>query len=109
MAAGCLAACSEPAPEEEVLFADVADESGVVKLSEVLSSYALVPLETTEESLVGEVLKIVKENGMYYLACDWKNILMFDGQGKFAGRSTASEPGRASTGTWSISMFWASG
>lgn len=86
MAAGCLAACSEPAPEEEVLFADVADESGVVKLSEVLSSYALVPLETTEESLVGEVMKIVKENGMYYLACDWKNILMFDGAGKYRGQ-----------------------
>ncbi len=86
MAAGCLAACSEPAPEEEVLFADVANESGVVKLSEVLSSYALVPLETTEESLVGEVMKIVKENGMYYLACDGRNILMFDGQGKYRGQ-----------------------
>lgn len=86
MAAGCLAACSESAPEEEVLFANVADESGVVKLSEVLSSHALVPLETTEESLVGEVMKIVKENGMYYLACDWKNILMFDGAGKYRGQ-----------------------
>ena len=86
MSAGCLAACSESAPEEEVLFADVADESGVVKLSEVLSSHALVPLETTEESLVGEVMKIVKENGRYYLACDWKNILMFDGDGKYRGQ-----------------------
>lgn len=86
MAAGCLAACSESAPEEEVLFADVADERGVVKLSEVLSSHVLVPLETTEESLVGEVMKIVKENGMYYLACDWKNILMFDGDGKYRGQ-----------------------
>lgn len=86
MAAGCLAACSETAPEEEVLFADVADECGAVKLSEVLSSHVLVPLETTEESLVGEVMKIVKENGMYYLACDWKNILMFDGDGKYRGQ-----------------------
>lgn len=86
MAAGCLAACSESASEEEVLFANVADESGVVKLSEVLSSHALVPLETTEESLVGEVMKIVKENGMYYLACDGRNILMFDGAGKYRGQ-----------------------
>lgn len=86
VAVGFLAACSEAAPEEEVLFADVTDERGVVKLSEVLSSHALVPLETTEESLVGEVMKIVKENGMYYLACDWKNILMFDGDGKYRGQ-----------------------
>ena len=86
VAVGFLAACSEAVPEEEVLFADVTDERGVVKLSEVLSSHALVPLETTEESLVGEVMKIVKENGMYYLACDGRNILMFDGAGKYRGQ-----------------------
>lgn len=93
MAVGCLAACSESAPEEEVLFANVADESGVVKLSEVLFSHALVPLETTEESLVGEVMKIVKENEMYYLACDWKNILMFDGDGKYRSQIDRVGPG----------------
>ena len=47
MAAGCLAACSESAPEEEVLFANVADESGVVMLADWIASHELVPLETT--------------------------------------------------------------
>lgn len=45
--------------------------------------YTITPLETTPESLVGEINKIKKFNGHYYISSAGKSILCFNEKGKF--------------------------
>lgn len=55
-----------------------------IKLSELLTdSCRLIPLETTDDSLLGKIYKIKKHNNTYYLLSDDRWILRFDENGKF--------------------------
>lgn len=78
-------ACTETETNDGAIVGSITDGGQSVKLSEILASHALIPLETTESSLVGTVSKIVKRDGVYYLASDRKNIQAFGSDGKHIG------------------------
>lgn len=53
-------------------------------LSSVFSSYEIIRLETTDESLIGRSInKKIKANNKYYISFDNITLLVFDSQGKF--------------------------
>jgi hypothetical protein len=53
-------------------------------LSSMIKSVRFIPLETTEQSLIGRLLmKIKKINNKYYVSFDFKELLEFDENGKF--------------------------
>ena len=56
------------------------------KLSELLTdSFRIVPLETSDESLVGEITKIKKYNHFYYVLSA-QTLFCFDADGKFVSK-----------------------
>lgn len=54
-----------------------------LKLSDLIEDYRLVPLETTNESLLGEIREIISLSGEYILIADRDNVYKFSGEGKF--------------------------
>lgn len=56
------------------------------KLSELLTdSFRIIPLETTDESLVGEIAKIKKHDNTYYVLSA-QSLLSFDANGRFISK-----------------------
>lgn len=55
-----------------------------VNLSELLTSYKIIPLETHPDGLIGaSIQKIVKRNEHYYIRTDRIRLLEFDESGRF--------------------------
>ncbi|MBN2612948.1 MAG: 6-bladed beta-propeller, partial [Bacteroidales bacterium] len=54
-----------------------------LKLSDLIEDYRLVPLETTNESLLGEFRNIINLSGEYILIADRNNVYKFSGDGRF--------------------------
>lgn len=116
---GCLlpvlAACAGGGESrgEGVIFPDPVPVEGKVRLSSILSRYRLIPLQTGDSSLVGAVVKVVKNDGRYYVSDRSDQLSVFDAQGRFLGRIAGRGAGRENTaGFWtSMSMtgkwsFW---
>ena len=53
------------------------------KLSSILESFDVVPLETNDDCLIGRVTSVKKRGGRYYVMSDRKNLHVFDGNGRF--------------------------
>lgn len=89
---GCLlpvlAACAGGGESrgEGVIFPDPVPVEGKVRLSSILSRYRLIPLQTSDSSLVGAVVKVVKNDGRYYISDRSDQLSVFDAQGRFLGR-----------------------
>lgn len=89
---GCLlpvlAACAGGGESrgEEAIFPDPVPVEGKVRLSSILSRYRLIPLQTGDSSLVGAVVKVVKNDGRYYVSDRSDQLSVFDAQGRFLGR-----------------------
>lgn len=89
---GCLlpvlAACAGGGESrgEGAIFPDPVPAEGKVRLSSILSRYRLIPLQTGDSSLVGAVVKVVKNDGRYYVSDRSDQLSVFDAQGRFLGR-----------------------
>lgn len=89
---GCLlpvlAACAGGGESrgEGAIFPDPVPVEGKVRLSSILSRYRLIPLQTSDSSLVGAVVKVVKNDGRYYISDRSDQLSVFDAQGRFLGR-----------------------
>lgn len=79
-------ACKDKAQSDDILLRNVSAEvnvNSVVKLSDMLSKHCrLIPLETTSESLVGMVNKVIKHRNKYYVSSA-NRICIFDHEGHF--------------------------
>jgi hypothetical protein len=61
-----------------------AKEKHPQKISEMLKSFRIIGLETTEQSLIGGYIgKIKKINGRYFISSDRQELLVFNGDGTF--------------------------
>lgn len=72
--------------QEDALFGDLPCEKDTssILLSELFTGNCkITPLETTAESLIGSVNKIVKWGGHYYILSNDKWIFHFDGHGRY--------------------------
>ena len=79
-----LSACGQVKNETEYLSkVDDVKEYEDDKLSSILESFDIVPLETNDDCLIGRVTCIKKRNGRYYVMSDMKNLHVFDGDGRF--------------------------
>lgn len=54
-----------------------------IRLSEIISVKNIVPLETTDKSLIGIIDKLVKVNHRYFIKSSGARILCFDENGKY--------------------------
>ena len=87
-----LCACSgQPKEENGVIKVDI-ENAQPLKLSDLVESITLIPLETTDESLVKDINKMKVRDGKFYFTNQSKNVLAFDKNGKFL-MSTASRVG----------------
>lgn len=68
-------------------------------LSSILSVKHIVPLETTEKSLIGNLKKILKYKKWYYVSYGRTTLLQFDNQGRFVRQigSMGGGPGEFTT------------
>ena len=79
-----LSACGQVKSETEYLSkVDDVKEYEDDKLSSILESFDIVPLETNDDCLIGRVTCIKKRNGRYCVMSDMKNLHVFDGDGRF--------------------------
>ena len=62
---------SEPIRKSEIL------------MSEITTNVQIIPLETSEKSLIQKIEKIVKKGGLYYIQDGSKRLLVFDANGKY--------------------------
>ena len=53
------------------------------KLSSILESFDVVPLETDDDCLIGRVTSVKKRGGRYFVMSDMKNLHVFDADGHF--------------------------
>ena len=66
------------------LVSDTQEVSSRVNLSEVLSDYRFIPLETSPESLIGGmVMKLAKKSNRFYISFNVSKLLIFNNDGKF--------------------------
>lgn len=81
-----ICACKGEIQSDGVLLKNVSADINVhsaVKLSDMFSKHCrLIPLETTSESLVGMVSKVIKYRNKYYVASA-NRICIFDHEGRF--------------------------
>ena len=86
-----ISSCSTKEKQAETPFsvismADISFNSKL-KLSEFAEHIEVIPLETTSESLIGEIKRIIHRNGRYYMLVTngYSNarVLVFDDSGKF--------------------------
>ena len=57
-----------------------------LKLSDLIDSCTLVPLETTKESILGDVLRYVYVSDKFILIDDNRGVCLFRGDGRFIGK-----------------------
>ena len=78
--------------DTNVLFPDITIGNFVntqIPLSEIISDYRMIPLETTDESLIGGWSnKIMKKDGPVFVSSG-NEVLMFDEGGKFQSKLSA--------------------
>ena len=69
-----------------------------LKLSDLIDSCTLVPLETTNESIIGDVLRYVYVSDEFILIDDNRGVCLFSGDGRFIGKiiNTGRGPGEIS-------------
>lgn len=88
-----LSACSgQPKEENGVIKVDI-ENAQPLKLSDLVESIMLIPLETTDESLIKDIHKLKVRDGKFYFTNGNKSVLVFDKDGKFL-LSTASRVGQ---------------
>lgn len=61
-------------------------ESEITMLSEIAENIEYIPLETTENSLVGSVTKFIKCDKRIYIKNSFDEIICFDSEGKFINK-----------------------
>ncbi|MBN2818553.1 MAG: 6-bladed beta-propeller [Bacteroidales bacterium] len=61
-------------------------QSQAVDVNALFKKIEFIPLETNDEALLGDVLKIRKHKGFYYLYDNTGNLFRFDTEGKFMNR-----------------------
>lgn len=89
-----LFACSpQEKPEEQLIHVDL-EEQNKVSIFDLCSSIQLIPLETTDASLLRTIRKIETFNGHYYLLDDrGEKILVFNETGRFLFAIDDAGPG----------------
>ena len=88
-----LASCAEPMNENGHVIKVSIEDTRPMELSEFVESIKLIPLETTEESLIKEISRLVMKDGKVYIQNHLLNVLVFDENGKFL-LSTAKRYGQ---------------
>ena len=80
-----LSACGQVKDEGVEYLSRVSEVNGFEdnKLSSMLESFDVVPLETDDDCLIGRVTSIKKRGGRYFVMSDRKNLHVFDGDGRF--------------------------
>ena len=82
-----LSACSEqPKENSNVIQVDI-ENAQPMNLADFVESIQLVPLETTDESLIKRIERMVIQDGKVYIQNDWLDVLVFDTNGKFLLRT----------------------
>ena len=78
-----LVSCSEPMNENgHVIKVDIED-ARPMELSDFVESIKLIPLETTDESLIKSIRQLMVQDGKIYINNDRRDVLVFDENGKF--------------------------
>ena len=83
---GCLSACSKEAELKDRVFFSERRES--VRMSEIISDYSLVKLETKEKNLIQDASMIrIWNDRIYILDCfgQHKTVWVYDINGKYVG------------------------
>ena len=88
-----LGACSEPIKENSNVIQMDIENAQPMNLADFVESIQLVPLETTDESLIKQIRRMVMQDGKVYIQNDLQNVLVFDENGKFL-LSTAKRLGQ---------------
>ena len=86
-----ISSCSTKKKQPEMSFSVISMENisfkSKLKFSEFVEHIEVIPLETTSESLIGEIKRIIHRNGRYYMLVTngYSNarVLVFDDLGKF--------------------------
>lgn len=77
-------ACSNISTEKNYKTLDIFSHLSRLKLSEITDSVVYVPLETTEESLIGSISRVVFADGIFFIQdCITNSIFLFSQDGKF--------------------------
>ena len=86
-------ACSEqPKENSNVIQVDI-ENAKPMNLADFVESIQLVPLETTDKSLIKRIERMVIRDGKVYIQNDLQDVLVFDENGKFL-LSTAQRRGQ---------------
>ena len=86
-------ACSEqPKENSNVIQVDI-ENAKPMNLADFVESIQLVPLETTDKSLIKRIERMVIQDGKIYIQNDLQDVLVFDENGKFL-LSTAQKRGQ---------------
>ena len=81
-------ACSEqPKENSNVIHRLDIENAQPMNLADFVESIQLVPLETTDESLIKRIERMVIQDGKVYIQNDWLDVLVFDTNGKFLLRT----------------------
>ena len=76
------------------------------KLSDIISIKRIVPLETNDESLVGEYVgKIQKQGNRFYISFNRNTLLAFDENGKQVGVKNIHKLIRKGGGRWYVDDY----
>ena len=78
-----LSACSEQLKENSNVIQVDIENAQPMNLADFVESIQLVPLETTDESLIKRIERMVIQDGKVYIQNDWLDVLVFDTNGKF--------------------------
>lgn len=67
---------------------DVDPSSRILQIDEIVDSLELIPLETSDQCMIGHIDKIIYKNSKYYLLDrrQSKSIFRFDSTGRFEGK-----------------------
>ena len=88
-----LGACSEQLKENSNVIQVDIENAKPMNLADFVESIQLVPLETTDESLIKRIERMVIQDGKIYIQNDLQDVLVFDENGKFL-LSTAQKRGQ---------------
>ena len=88
-----LGACSEQLKENSNVIQVDIENAQPMNLADFVESIQLVPLETTDESLIKRIERMVIQDGKVYIQNDLQDVLVFDENGKFL-LSTAQRRGQ---------------
>ena len=88
-----LGACSKQVKENSNVIQVDIENVQPMNLADFVESIQLVPLETTDESLIKRIERMVIRDGKVYIQNDLQDVLVFDENGKFL-LSTAQRRGQ---------------